>query len=80
MKYLKLLFVFFVLSFSQNSCTKCLKCTEKSKDDVLIVDYPETCGNWRDLAKYEERVRAQALKESNVVCTPKSKIPMADSY
>ena len=68
------------MAIGQFSCTKCMKCTESSKDDVLIVDYPETCGNWRDIAKYEERVRAQALKESNVVCTPKSKIPMADSY
>jgi len=69
--------IIFVCIILLASCTKCVKCTETSKGgDTTIVEYPETCGNWRKLAKFEERVHEQALKGNDVVCKPKSKIPL----
>lgn len=80
MKLNRIILTFLVLSTFQYSCTKCVKCTEKTASDDLVVEYPETCGNWRDIAKFEERVRAQSLKESKVECKQKSKIPFFSSY
>ena len=78
---MKILFTAAIIFMLANiSCTKCVKCTEKTVGDSTIVEYPETCGNWRKTSKYEERVHAQALTESNVVCEQKSKIPFANSY
>lgn len=80
MKLNRIVLSLFALAIFQYSCTKCVKCTERTQTDDLVVEYPETCGNWRDIAKFEERVRAQSLKESKVECQQKSKIPFFSSY
>jgi hypothetical protein len=76
MKYLIILFIVAFVILNSWSCTKCTKCIEKSaKDSIVIVEYPETCGNWRDISVFEKHVYEKALVESNVQCIKKSKIP-----
>jgi hypothetical protein len=57
------------------SCTKCVKCTEVSDQGVVVAKYKETCGNWRDVAEFENGVHDQALSTSTVSCVKKSKMP-----
>lgn len=74
MKY-TILLTLFTACLAQ-SCTKCIKCTEVSDTGVTIAKYKETCGNWRDVAEFENSVYQQALKTSTVDCVKKSKVPL----
>jgi hypothetical protein len=73
MKYIILTFI--ICSSIFMSCTKCTKCTEVSDKGKVVAKYNETCGNWRDVAEFENNVHAQALKTSTVSCVKKSKMP-----
>ena len=58
-----------------SSCTKCVTCKETSDKGILITEYPETCGNAKEVTEFENTVHAQAIKTSSVVCRKKSKVP-----
>ncbi len=62
-------FVLIVIATITSSCNKCETCSHTFKLGGVdsTVSYPQTCGNKKDIEKYEQVVRADAAINGSVV-------------
>jgi hypothetical protein len=64
---LSLVLLSLLSGFLLNSCTKCVKCTEK-KGDSIVNDFPEVCGDKEMVSAYEADVQANKDPDKTMEC------------